>query len=102
MTQNHRTADVESVQEVLREIVERVLQEILEAQMTQHIGAAPCERAEWRPGQRNGHKPRMLRTRVGTLDLLVPKERKRADLFLEETTETSGLDQRASCLGRLA
>jgi len=34
MTRNHRTADVESVQEVLREIVERVLQEILEAQMT--------------------------------------------------------------------
>ena len=50
MTQNHRTADVESVQEVLREIVERVLQEILEAQMTQPIGAAPCERTEWRPG----------------------------------------------------
>ena len=50
MTQNHRTADVESEQEVLREIVERVLQEILEAQMTQHIGAAPCERTEWRPG----------------------------------------------------
>ena len=59
----------------LREIVERVLQEMLEAEMTQHIGAAPYERTERRTGQRNGHKPRMLRTRVGALNLLVPQER---------------------------
>jgi len=82
MTKDHRRVDVESVQEVLlddpsflREIVERVLQEMLEAQMTQHIGAAPYERTERRTGQRNGHKPRMLRTRVGTLNLLVPQDR---------------------------
>jgi transposase-like protein len=30
---------------------------------------------EKRSGQRNGHKPRTLRTRVGTLDLLVPQDR---------------------------
>ena len=40
MTQNHRTADVESVQEVLREIVERVLQEILEADDPAHWSSA--------------------------------------------------------------
>jgi len=59
----------------LREIVERVLQEVLEAEMTEHIGAAPYERAENRKGHRNGHKPRTLRTRVGTLNLLVPQDR---------------------------
>jgi transposase-like protein len=59
----------------LREIVERVLQELLEAEMTEHIGAAPYERAEGRTGHRNGHKPRTLRRRVGTLDLLVPQDR---------------------------
>jgi putative transposase len=59
----------------LREIVERVLQEMFEAEMTQHIGAAPYERTERRTGQRNGHKPRMLRTRVGALNLLVPQDR---------------------------
>jgi putative transposase len=59
----------------LKEILERVLQELLEAEMTEHIGAAPYERAENRTGRRNGHKPRMLRTRVGTLNLLVPQDR---------------------------
>ncbi|MCA1848952.1 MAG: IS256 family transposase [Actinobacteria bacterium] len=82
MTEDHRRPDVELAQGVLlddpdflRQIVERVLQELLEAQMTEHIGAAPYERGENRKGHRNGHKPRTLRTRVGTLNLLVPQDR---------------------------
>jgi transposase-like protein len=59
----------------LREIVQRVLQEVLEAEMTEHVGAAPYERVEGRTGQRNGHKLRALHTRVGTLNLLVPQDR---------------------------
>jgi putative transposase len=59
----------------LHEIVERVLQELLEAEMTQHIGAAPHERTNARKGHRNGYKPRTLRTRVDTLNLLVPQDR---------------------------
>jgi len=59
----------------LREIVERVLQELLETEMTEHVGAARYERGEDRKGHRNGHKPRTLRTRVGTLNLLVPQDR---------------------------
>ena len=59
----------------LKEIVQRVVQEMLEAEMTEHIGAAPYERTDARKGQRNGHKPRALRTRVGTLNLLVPQDR---------------------------
>src|SRR5215217_8026658 len=59
----------------LKEIVERVLQEVLEAEMTEHTGAALHERIDARKGHRNGHKPRTLRTRVGTLKLLVPQDR---------------------------
>ena len=59
----------------LKEIVERVLQELLEAEMSEHIGAAPYERTGTRTGRRNGYKPRALRTRVGTLNLLVPQDR---------------------------
>lgn len=59
----------------LREIVERVVRDLLEMEMTEHIGAAPYERAERRTGHRNGYKPRSLRTRVGTLNLLVPQDR---------------------------
>ena len=55
--------------------VERVLQELLEAEMTEHIGAAPHGRTNARKGHRNGYKPRTLRTTVGTLNLLVPQDR---------------------------
>jgi putative transposase len=82
MAKDHRRVDVQMAQEVLlddpallREIVERVVQQLLEAEMTEHIGAAPYERGEGRTGHRNGHKPRALRTRVGTLNLLVPQDR---------------------------
>jgi transposase-like protein len=82
MAKDHRRLDAELVQEVLlddpgflREIVERMVQQILEAEMTEHIGAAPYQRTEKRTGQRNGYKPRTLRTRVGTLNLLVPQDR---------------------------
>jgi putative transposase len=59
----------------LHEIVERVVQQVLETEITEHIGAAPYERTERRTGQRNGYKPRTLRTRIGTLNLLVPQDR---------------------------
>ena len=82
MAKDHRMVDAQLVQEVLlddpgflREVVERVVQQILEAEMTEHLGAAPYERVEGRTGQRNGYKPRALRTRVGTLNLLVPQDR---------------------------
>jgi len=82
MTTDHRRVDAQMAQEVLlddpgflREIVERVVQQILEAEMSEHIGAVPYERTTERKGHRNGHKPRTLRTRVGTLNLLVPQDR---------------------------
>lgn len=61
--------------EFLRRIVEEVIKELLEVEMTNHVGAAPYERTDARRGQRNGYKPRALRTRVGTLNLLVPQDR---------------------------
>ena len=82
MAEDHRRLAEEVAQGILlddpgflKEIVERVLQEVLEAEMTEHVGAAPYERSEGRTGHRNGYKPRTLRTRVGTLNLLVPQDR---------------------------
>jgi putative transposase len=85
MTKDHRGLAEEVAQGVLllddpsflKEIVEGVLQELLEAEMTEHVGAAPYERTTGRKGHRNGHKPRTLRTRVGTLNLLVPRTLRR-------------------------
>jgi putative transposase len=82
MTRDHRKVDTQLAQGImledpsfLKEVVERVLQELLEAEMTEHVGAAPYERTTERTGQRNCYKPRTLRTRVGTLNLLVPQYR---------------------------
>ena len=82
MATDHRRTDAEPAQGILLDdpgflkgIVEKVVQDLLEAQMTEHVGAAPYERSATRTGHRNGHKPRMLRTRVGALNLLVPQDR---------------------------
>ncbi len=82
MAEDHRRLAEEIAQGVLiddpgflKGIVERVVQELLETEMTKHVGAAPYVRTTERKGRRNGHKPRMLRTRVGTLNLLVPQDR---------------------------
>jgi transposase-like protein len=80
MAKDYRRLTEEATQGVLlddagflREIVERKLQEFLEAQMPEHVGAAPYELTIECKGHRNGHKMRTLRTRVGTLNLLVPR-----------------------------
>ena len=85
MADHHRRSDEQIAQaeqtlltddpSFLEEIVQNALQQILEAEMTQHVGAAPYERTDERRGQRNGYKPRTLRTRVGTLNLFVPQDR---------------------------
>ncbi|BBL79286.1 hypothetical protein RxyAA322_11400 [Rubrobacter xylanophilus] len=85
MADHHRRADKELVQQILlddpeflRRIVERMLQQLLEAESTEHVGAAPYKRTQNRKGHRNGYNPRKLKTRVGTLDLLVPQDREGA------------------------
>ena len=59
----------------MRRLVERVVQEVLETEITRFLEAEPYERTRERRGYRNGYKPRLLKTRVGTLELLVPKDR---------------------------
>ena len=56
-------------------LVERVVQEVLEAETTHFLQAEPYERTRERRGYRNGYKPRLLKTHVGTIELLVPKDR---------------------------
>jgi transposase-like protein len=62
-------------EDFLRELVQRTVQQVLEAEMTSFIGAESYQRNEVRRGWRNGYKPRVLKTRVGELDLMVPKDR---------------------------
>jgi len=75
---SHRSQEIQALvndSDFLKNLVQNFLQQYLEAEITEFLGAAPYERVEQRKGHRNGYKPRMLRTRVGTLNLLVPKDR---------------------------
>lgn len=59
----------------LKNIIRDFCNKVLEEEMKEHIGAKKYQRTESRTGHRNGYKPRTLKTRVGTLDLLVPQDR---------------------------
>jgi putative transposase len=62
-------------QDFVRHLVREAMQQILEAEMTDALGAEPGERTEARLGYRAGHYPRTLITRVGKLELRVPRDR---------------------------
>ncbi len=52
-----------------------VLQQLIEAELTATIGAAPGQRAEGRLAQRNGHRPKLLATAAGDIEVGIPKLR---------------------------
>lgn len=56
-------------------LVESVVNQILQAQVQEHLKAAPYERTKERQGYRNGTVTRTLTTRVGRLVLRVPRVR---------------------------
>jgi len=56
-------------------LLEPVLNQILQAEMADYLGAEPGERTDDRQGYRNGSYQRKLATRVGTLELEVPRDR---------------------------
>jgi transposase-like protein len=62
-------------EDFLRDLVQRTVQQVLEAEMTSFLGAESYQRNDIRRGWRNGFKPRTLKTRVGELELMVPKDR---------------------------
>ena len=61
--------------ELLKALMKQALQEVLEAEMTEQLGAASGERAEARSGYRAGYYSRGLVTRIGKLELRVPRDR---------------------------
>lgn len=82
MTVTERTALSERVKELvtgdgdlLKTLIKESLQEVLEAEMTEFLGAEPSERTEGRRGYRSGYYHRGLVTRIGKLELRVPRDR---------------------------
>jgi len=63
------------VDDRIRQAAQTIYQALIEAELTAVIGAAPHERSEARLAQRNGHRPRVLATTAGDLELRIPKLR---------------------------
>src|SRR5215469_1618297 len=59
----------------LRSVAEAVLQLLMEADVEGLIGAGRYERSGERSTWRNGHRDRVLDTRLGSLQLRIPKLR---------------------------
>ena len=68
-------AGVEREVDFLRDGVRALAQAVMELEVEQHVGAERHERTPVRTGQRNGYRERLWDTRVGTVDLRVPRVR---------------------------
>ena len=62
--------------DVLRDLASLVANELMSREADQECGAEYGERVEGRKNSRNGYRPRRWDTRVGTMDLQIPKLRK--------------------------
>ncbi len=61
--------------DAMRAMLRGLVQETIQQEFDAFLGAQPFERSPERRGWRNGSKPRVLKTRVGQLELRIPKDR---------------------------
>lgn len=61
--------------DLVRELARWALQELIELEATAAIGAGRYERCDGRTTERNGHRPRLLATKAGDIELGIPKLR---------------------------
>jgi putative transposase len=61
--------------DLVRAMLTQVMQAAIQAEFDRFLGAGPWQRTGERRGWRNGSKRRRLHTRVGTIELRVPKDR---------------------------
>ena len=61
--------------DLVRELARWALQELIELEATAAIGAGRYERSDGRITERNGHRPRVVSTKAGDLQIGIPKLR---------------------------
>ena len=59
----------------LKPLISKILHEVLEEEMNRTIGAGPYERNSERSGYRAGYYFRQFITRVGSIELRIPRDR---------------------------
>jgi len=70
-----RKARMEHEPDLLKEGLRVLSQALMEMEVEEHVGASRHERTPGRTGQRNGYRERNWDTRVGTVELKVPRVR---------------------------
>ena len=70
-----RKAMIDQDADFLKEGVRALSQALMEMEVQEHVGASRHERSPSRMGQRNGYRERSWDTRVGTVELKVPRVR---------------------------
>jgi len=91
MTRAQINLDADQIQDLLsgnahgmRLLVQQAVNQFLQAELSEHLQADPGERTGERRGYRNGSYARRITTRVGTIELEVPRDRDgtfRTELF---------------------
>lgn len=79
MTKTDIIKEVKSIiaqnDDFLKPMIQKLCQEILEAEMQSMLGAASHERSDTRKGYRAGYYSRQFITRIGSIELRVPRDR---------------------------
>jgi transposase-like protein len=63
------------LEDFVREAVLLVAREVMEAEISGEVGAALGEVSQARSTYRNGYRPRPWETRVGEIELMIPRKR---------------------------
>ncbi|MDN6751145.1 MAG: transposase, partial [Staphylococcus equorum] len=84
MTQVHFTLNTDEIQKIIndsvkddlaKDILTTIFNQLMEDQRSEYIQADEYERSTTRQSQRNGYYERDYTTRIGTLELKVPRTR---------------------------
>jgi putative transposase len=75
LTELLRKAEVDGDADFLRDGVRALSEALMELEVTRHVGAERHARTVERTGQRNGYRERQWDTRVGSIELRVPRVR---------------------------
>ena len=78
--------------DLVRVVADWALQQLIEAEATEKIGAGPYERSDQRSKERHGHRPRIVSTKAGDLEVAIP-ELPKGSFFPEVLERRRRVDQ---------
>lgn len=74
LLQEYDIKSADDIQEALKDLLSGTIQSMLEAEMDDHLGYAPYERAD-NTNARNGKRNKTIRSKYGEMDINVPQDR---------------------------